>query len=288
MKIRTDTVLIPDAIKTSRTVAKFWDQLSEGWRTIWGPHIHHGYYEDSDNLSPLAAQEKLIKKLTDLLVIKAADQILDVGCGMGGSSLYLAKHYQVQVTGVTLSPKQVELASEQALKDKITGVQFKVDNAMSLASCADHSFDLVWSLESCEQFYDKNQFIQQAMRVLKPGGSLMLATWCSNQEEYENQQAKRYQKLCLAYDLPYMPTMDYYARRLKENGFVVKDVLDWTPYVEKSWDIGVSLTHAYSLFQLFKMVGWRGLRFAFQLKLMQRAFKEGFVKYGVFVAVKRN
>jgi tocopherol O-methyltransferase len=57
-------------------------------------------------------------------------------------------------------------------------------------------------------------------------------------------------------------------------------------FVKKSWDVGVSLVNAYSFLQMIKMSGWRGFRFANQIKLMQEAFHQNRVQYGVFLATK--
>lgn len=285
LKINTAQTLINDRAKITRTIADFWNKVSEGWRTIWGPHIHHGYYEEGFSITPLEAQEKLIAKLVEKLDLAPHSTILDVGCGMGGSSLYLAKKHAATVIGITLSQKQMEIAARQAAIEHVSNVSFHIDDALSLKSIPDNSVDIVWSLESCEQFQDKDLFFQQVHRVLKPNGKLMLATWCSDQEEYTGKLAKEYQRLCLAFDLPYMPTIENY-RRLLGQRFNVSSVVDWTSAVEKSWDIGISLLKNFSLLQLFKMGTWRGLRFAKQVKLMRNAFCTGRVKYGVFVVVK--
>jgi tocopherol O-methyltransferase len=286
VKIKTDHPFFHDPAKITQTVADFWDKISEGWHTIWGPHIHHGYYEHDKTLTPMEAQENLLQRLTDDLELPARAVILDVGCGMGGSSLYLAKKYNAQVVGVTLSQKQLEIATQKAQAENLSNVFFKIENALSLKSIANDSIDCVWSLESCEQFYDKNLFLQQAYRVLKPGGKLMLATWCSDREAYENAAARAYQKLCIAFDVPYMPTIQHYEILLADQRFTLQAAHDWSTHVEKSWSIGLSLTNAYSFISILKMGGVRGLRFVKQLKLMKNAFALGRVKYGVFFAVK--
>jgi tocopherol O-methyltransferase len=286
MKINTDQPIFHERTAVTTTIASFWDRISEGWNMVWGPHIHHGYYENAESLSPLEAQVKLIEKLTEMLVINQHSHILDAGCGMGGSSIYLAKKYNASVTGITLSPNQVKIATQKAALENVPNTTFKVEDALSLSSFADNTFDLVWSLESCEQFYNKKLFIEQALRVLKPGGTFMLATWCSDREVYENQYANKYKKLCLAFDLPYMPTIEYYQQQLKECGFKITSSADWSQRVKKSWDVGISLVNAYSLVKILKISGWRGLRFAYQIKMMRDAFKENRVKYGVFLATK--
>lgn len=286
MKIRTDQPLMNDRLKITRIIANFWDKTSLAWRTIWGPHIHHGYFEDNHLLTPLEAQENLIEKLVQYLKINPESRILDVGCGMGGSSIYLAKKYQAEVTGITLSKKQIAIATQQSQAENIKTVTFEMDDALTLSKFADNSFDIVWSLESCEQFYDKDLFLRQALRVLKPGGQLMLATWCSDQDQYDGKLALQYKKLCKVFDVPYMPTIESYKRLLESAHFKVQHVFDWSSHVEKTWDVGISLLNAYSFLKLFLMVGWRAWIAFDQIKLMRDAFHRGNVRYGVFFAVK--
>jgi len=287
MLLRTDQALVNNREKITHQIASFWNQVSEGWRLIWGQHIHHGYYEGSAALSPAEAQHKLMEKLADFSGFEPQSTVLDAGCGMGGSSCYLAERYAARVTGITLSTKQVALASAEAHKRKLEQVHFQIEDALNLKSFAPDTFDAVWSLESCEQFYDKRLFLQEAFRVLKPGGKLMLATWCSSADEYQGREAKKYKKLCQAFDLPYMPSIAHYLKILSEQGFQVKQYFDWSAAVEPSWAQGISLTKAYSFLKHLTLAGWRGLRFVGQLRLMQEGFESGQVKYGVFFAEKR-
>jgi len=284
-KINTNSPVGPDRLKTTRRIMDFWNKTSNGWQTVWGPHIHHGYFENHRE-TPVQAQEKLIERLVALLEISPQDEILDAGCGLGGSSLYLAKKYCAHVTGITLSQKQVDMATGLAKKARIKNVNFKVEDALSLASFLDNTFDIVWSLESCEQFYDKQLFIQQAFRVLKPGGKLILATWCSGAEEYKGLQAKKYKKLCIALQLPYMPTINHYAKLLQQQGFIIKQTLDWSGNVKETWKAGLANLRTYSFLEIFKMSGWRGLIFGKHAQMMQEAFIQNRVKYGVFSASK--
>jgi tocopherol O-methyltransferase len=284
-QIKTDNPIGTNRAVITRDIANFWDKTSLAVRAIWGPHIHHGYFE-TQRETPVEAQEKLMEKLAALIKISPHDKILDAGSGMGGSSLYLAKKYSANVTGITLSPKQVDIASRAAKEEQLPNVIFKVEDALSMGSLPDNAFDIVWSLESCEQFYDKELFIRQAFRVLKPGGSLMLATWCSGAEEYDGAQAKKYMQLCLSLQLPYMPTINCYTKLLQRQGFEIRHALNWAPQVEKSWDIGLASLRAHSLIQLFTMSGLRGLHFRKQAKLMQEGFAERRIEYGVFSAIK--
>ena len=286
MKIATTMPIITNRDQLMRNIAYFWDQISDGWRMVWGPHIHHGFYESDERTTPLIAQEKLIQKLADGLSIKPDAKILDVGCGLGGSSFYLAQYYQAHLTGITLSKQQLQMAEHHQQINHIKNVSFAIEDALSLQQFKNQSFDIVWSLESCEQFYDKGMFINAAHRVLKPNGRFMIATWCANQFEYQALLAKKYRKLCLAFDLPYMPPKDYYVTLLKNQGFTLDGVFDWSSHVKKSWDIGRRMVQVYSLWQIWRKSGWQGLKFVKQLRLMQDAFESGMLQYIVFYATK--
>ena len=66
MKIRTDQPLLKDRDKITRQIAAFWNQISEGWRRVWGQHIHHGYYEGgSEEKQQDARQRRYIRLVAD-------------------------------------------------------------------------------------------------------------------------------------------------------------------------------------------------------------------------------
>ena len=269
----------------TKTVAKFWDQISAAWDEIWGPHIHHGYYT-ADKVTPLEAQERLIVELSKFAELEDGFRMLDAGCGMGGSSLYLAQKHQAEVIAITLSSRQVEIAQEKVAAAGCSTVEFRVEDALAMSSLDDASFDLVWSLESCEQFFDKPRFLEQALRVLRPSGKLMLATWCSSKETFTDRDATKYKKLCEAFDVPYMPTISTYSQMLKDAGFNLPKEANWKPQVEKSWDIGIALAGEKPLWYIFMRTGLRGVKFLKQLRLMRDAYKQDRLDYGVFLAEK--
>lgn len=60
-------------------------------------------------------------------------------------------------------------------------VKFQVMDALAM-EWPDESFDLVWACESGEHMPDKKKYVEEMVRVLKPGGTLVIACWCQREE----------------------------------------------------------------------------------------------------------
>ena len=76
-----------------------------------------------------------------------------------------------------MSPRQVASATKRTEAAGLSDwVRFKVQNVMEL-EFPDNQFDLVWSMESGEHMPDKDKFLGEMTRVLKPGRTFLMATW---------------------------------------------------------------------------------------------------------------
>jgi ubiquinone/menaquinone biosynthesis C-methylase UbiE len=155
----------------------------------WGEHIHLGYYTNdvirsSDVFPPkknfIQAKYDFIDEMlkfgkfdTDSKPAK----ILDVGCGIGGTSRYLARKLgqDTEVTGITLSPSQVRRATELAKEQETPNAKFQVMDALEM-QFPDNTFDYVWACESGEHMPDKKKYVEEMTRVLKPGGRIVIVT----------------------------------------------------------------------------------------------------------------
>ena len=123
---------------------------------MWGPHIHHGLWSAKE--SPQLAQRQLTEQMAQLAKIQPGSRIVDIGCGMGGSSMWLANNLACEVTGVTISSVQQRWATASALCSRTRPRPrfFRADAEEIQFEPA--GYDVVWSIECTEHLFDKASF----------------------------------------------------------------------------------------------------------------------------------
>ncbi|TMJ92038.1 MAG: methyltransferase domain-containing protein [Alphaproteobacteria bacterium] len=113
-------------------------------------------------------------RLAQLAQINGSERVLDVGCGIGGPSRFLASKFGCKVTGLDFTAEFVALAAMLAqrtrLADKVT---YRQGDALDLPF-ADASFDIVWSQNAAMNIADRDRLYGEMRRVLVPGGRLAL------------------------------------------------------------------------------------------------------------------
>ena len=178
--------------------------------------IHYGYWDEEVKSFP----ESLIR-MNEVMMkaagIKSSDRVLDAGCGVGGSSIFLASIVGCRVTGITLSERQVQQATENAKKKGVSKlVDFKVMN-YSATEFPDASFDVVWGCESICYADDKEQFIKEAYRLLKPGGRLVVADGFVT--EFSNNENPVIKKWLDGWQVNYLETPERFQQFMKKIEF---------------------------------------------------------------------
>ncbi|EXJ78564.1 hypothetical protein A1O1_08965 [Capronia coronata CBS 617.96] len=180
-----------------------YELASDYYYSLWGQHIHHAYF-----LSPTDTKEtgqtNLINLLLDISSLAPGSTVLDVGCGIGGTTRHLAVEHGCTVTGITISGRQVQIAqrltreevarlgtstASNATQDEHTTTSTDTDtdgftpighrggkvkyielDAEKMESAfPPSSFDCVWISEALSHFPDKLLFFRNAARVLRGG-----------------------------------------------------------------------------------------------------------------------
>lgn len=274
----------------NENIQKFYDASSQLWEDTWGEHMHHGYYGPDGKAvkDDYQAQVDLIEELLKWGKVESAKEILDLGCGIGGSALHLASKYDCNIHGLTLSPVQANRATERAeAADLSRQAQFHVADAMKPPFPAG-KFDLVWSMESGEHMPDKRKFLESCFAMLKPGGLLLMATWChrNTPPALSDEENEELMKLYDAYHLPYIISTDDYARQAGEIGFIDIDTADWSDAVAPFWQAVVKSVFRVKSLSGLVQSGWTTIRGAFAMSIMIRGYRSGLIKFGLLQARK--
>ncbi|MGD8818362.1 MAG: class I SAM-dependent methyltransferase [Acidobacteriota bacterium] len=270
-------------------VARHYDELSPYYRDLWGEHIHHGYYARGDE-SRREATEALIDLLADALGIETGATVLDVGCGVGGTSRYLARRRGCRVVGITLSAVQAQMARDGGRPQyEVDGFprpepHFVVGDAAALPFRG--TFDRLLAMEVLSHVEDRGAFFDDASRLLPPGGRVGIAAWLKADDrpaEIVDAHVEPIERGMLVK----LPNRQEYESNMARSGFDLILYRDISSEVARTWDLCLEIIDRNTLWSLAAMKGRDVLEFLRSFRAMRRGFASGTFRYALLVAEKR-
>ena len=156
-------------------IRAYYDETWLDYRFLWlSPRnlaVHFGYWDEYTR-SHAESLVNMNRLLASRIGIHEEERVLDAGCGVGGSSLWLAKTFAVSVMGITPVASQIARARYFARREGLSNrVRFAQED-YTRTSFPDASFDVIWAVESVCHAPDKRLFLREARRLLRPGGRL--------------------------------------------------------------------------------------------------------------------
>lgn len=206
-----------EAIKKYYSDTQFEYKLVWNWRSKHTPALHFGYYDEkatNHHRAVIRANEVL----AEMGNIQQGTRIIDAGCGLGHSTLWLAEHFNAHVTGITIVPKQVETMRKFIAKNGISNVDFLETSYFNMPFEND-SVDVVWAIEAVCHANDKLQFYKEAYRVLKPGGKLLIGENLRTARPLEIKKEKLLKEIFHSWAIPDLDTFEEHRSHAKKAGF---------------------------------------------------------------------
>ncbi len=192
------------------------------------------------------AQINKFNKLADLCNIKANDNVLEVGCGWGAFSIFLARSRKANVTAITISQKQFEEVNrkiyEQNLNDMI---KVKLSDYRDLKG----KYDKIVSIEMFEAVGERywSLYFNTLSNNLVPNGQIGLQTITIDDLYFKSY--KKFPDFIQTYIFPggMLPSVNALQRTVKESGLKIidknlfgddyaKTISQWKKSFESSWE----------------------------------------------------
>ena len=169
-----------EAFPVSEDVVRYYNQTWADYRVIWLSRVNYAFhfgYHDQPRMPHKRALVRHNEVMADIAQVAPGDRVLDAGCGVGGTSCWLAEQRGATVVGITVVPDQVERARVIAARRGVThSATFEVADYLRIPY-PDASFDVVWVQESLCHSADKAAAYREFHRVLRPGGRLVVAEY---------------------------------------------------------------------------------------------------------------
>ena len=212
------------------------------------------------------------------------------GCGVGGSSLYLAKNIGCRHRHLHSCSSQVEIANKKAAELNLPHPPEFLVRDYTATQFPDETFDVVWAIESVCHAEDKRDFLKEAWRILKPQGRLIMADGFHVSNEYSEPQKKLLAKAVNGWAVNSMESIPNFNMFLKELHFHQIHQIDATSKVlPSSRRLFLYSFPAIVWSRLGEIFGWSNKTETNDFKSYFYQFlavRKGLCKYMIFYAKK--
>ncbi len=273
-------------------IESYYDESLRDYEIVWqlkhSLALHYGYW-DKDTRTHRQALWNMNYEVAKNAQIKQTDAVLDAGCGVGGTSFFLANNIGCRVHGISLSQAHINRAQQyKPENDPNNLTEFSCQNFCE-TNFADNTFDVVFGIESIVHASNKADFLKEAFRILKPGGRLLISDYFLRlpNGDKEKQILRKWADSWAIDDFIYE---DQFLKDVKQAGFKPFFLKDISKNVEPS----IKLMHRsyYPGIIISRVSNFFGYRTAKQVensksgKFQYLAYKQGVWKYKHFLAFK--
>jgi tocopherol O-methyltransferase len=219
---------------THRRVAQYFDRTQYLYSLLWSRNaLHYGFW-DSETHRRRDAIQNVNKFVATELALPVGARVLDAGCGVGGTSLFLAEHAGLQVNGITLSREQLRRARRFAASSTAKYPPIFTLGDYANTHFPSGSFDGVIAVESSCHAPSKCEFLREARRLLRPGGRLVVIDGFLAKVDLNDRERRLYLRLLNGFALPDLAEIERFARDLDKVGFSSVRFCDRTAAILRS------------------------------------------------------
>jgi sarcosine/dimethylglycine N-methyltransferase len=199
--------------------------ISELLSRVWGGNLHMGLFQDPGE-SLLTAQLRAKRHMAEAARLQNGQTVIEAACGVGSTARYLAEHYGVRVCATNIAAAQIAEARDLTESAGLSElVDFRYADFHQLPF-PDASFDVWWCQEALLYSVDKQRVLEEAIRVVRPGGRLIMSDLLLDQRVAGAEREEFTAKL----KAPAMWPIERWDELLRELSVVVLERRDWAPH----------------------------------------------------------
>ncbi len=169
----TDNKKYSDEVQVARSYYNSDDAHNFYYRIWGGEDLHLGIYKTEDEDIYTASRRTIDTMASLAKKIDKNTKVIDLGGGFSGSARHLAKKYGCQVTVLNLSETENNRARQMNKEQGLDDLIDVIDGSFDTIPFDDETFDIVWSEDAILHSDNRTKVINEAARVLKPGGELI-------------------------------------------------------------------------------------------------------------------
>jgi SAM-dependent methyltransferase len=148
---------------------------SEKFREIYRGVFGADYAEEADPTGYMTMTD--LANIVKHLQVGSGQQFVDLACGRGGGSLWVARATGATLLGIDISPVAIQAARDRIAAFGVTGKAKFEARDITATRCPDASFDGAMSVDALFLVPDKTGAVREAARILKPGARFVFTTW---------------------------------------------------------------------------------------------------------------
>lgn len=276
-----------------RKIVDYYQDCEYQYKSFWHLDsclsLHYGFWDSSTkNL------KEALLKINEIIASKAnlqsSDRVLDVGCGVGGTLIYLAEKFGTKGHGISIAPTQVEKAKKHSIQHSVSAkVTFSQSDYMA-TSLPEACFDVVIALESAFYAQNNTDFLGEAYRLLKKGGRLIIADIFRTKSSFDQKNESVIRSLTSAWAINAYTTSTNYLKEMKQAKFkdlseedITENILPTAKRLFGGFFLGIGPA------KLGQLLGYRNskqVNNVLSCLYQYQAFKKGLIRYKILTGEK--
>jgi tocopherol O-methyltransferase len=223
--------------KQLNSVISYYDNTWFDYRLLWLNNVNHAIHFGYDDGRRCSHSDSLVitnQVLADSADVRAGDRVLDAGCGIAGSGIWMAETRGVTVVGVTPVSRQVERARRTIAARNLAHAVSVEQGDYTATNFQDASFDVVWALESICHVATKAAFYRESARLLRPGGRLVVAEYMRVRRPLPEANEALLRRWIKHWMIPDLDTMSEHRQHSHDAGLHGVEVRDITANMRRS------------------------------------------------------